>query len=362
MNIYLLNLLSGACDNVNILRIILFIKNIINYAFILIPMGLIVMLSLDMAKNVVSDDESIQKKNFMMFIKRCIYVICLFSVPSFVNLVISLVDDNDLYDLDNYKKCINVTSLRIDNLVMANKSNCLDDYEWDSLNSICIYVGEKSKMPDKFGIVFKREKRDVNSRYFGGVSGSSRSTTMMEYTQGNSSWGSHSFCSGNSTMSSAGCGATAIANIATGYSNTNRNVTPDDVRKYICDHNLKTGHSGLGHSVPVNKGLMQEFGLNGEMTSLKNASRNYSESVASELKSWIDSGYGTIILVPGHYTAVDKGGCPSDKVFYYDGADLEDNGCMTMRQLWDLTWNRAGRCDKGVSCGWRVIYRYKRGV
>ena len=70
-----------ACTNVGVLKVIYFIKLLLNIAFIAVPIGLIVFGLIDFSKSVASGDEKDGKKNLNLFIKRLIYGALVFCVP-----------------------------------------------------------------------------------------------------------------------------------------------------------------------------------------------------------------------------------------------------------------------------------------
>lgn len=76
-----------------ILRIVSLIKTFLNVTFILLPIALIVFITIDFAKCVIANKEDEMKKNQSIAIKRIIYSIGLFFVPTIVNITIGLVDD-----------------------------------------------------------------------------------------------------------------------------------------------------------------------------------------------------------------------------------------------------------------------------
>lgn len=357
MNLFFLSLLlSSPCEDIGVLRVILFIKNLLNYLFTLIPFGVVLFLSIDFFKNVASSSEE-QKKNFTLFIKRCIYLVLVFLVPTIVSLVVGFFEEDIDNTIGSYSKCLEVTSENIEELVSKEKEGCLDDYEWDSLNNICVYVGGGWESIDT-----SKFKKDINPVVPRGDSDSKPSSnpgsrTMVTYSQRDSRWTNVGFCSGGKTIGGSGCGATALASIITGYGN-DPNATPKTVRDFLCDNKLHYS-GGLNHDTPVNSKLLDHFGLTGSIANISNKSSSYSESVASKLKEYIDNNYGVIMLVPGHFVAVDKGGCSADKVYYYDGTITSRNGCMTMRDLWNVTYNRWDRCTSNGRCGWEIVYLYK---
>ncbi len=87
---------TPACENPYILKIILFVSNFLEIFYYLIPIILIIMLSLDFSKNVIfADDQSLVQKNVQKAIKRIIYIIILFLVPSIVSAALDLVENSN---------------------------------------------------------------------------------------------------------------------------------------------------------------------------------------------------------------------------------------------------------------------------
>lgn len=94
------------CTEPSILKVILYIKIILQYACIIIPIGLILMIAVDFFKNVIAKDENEMKQNSKITIKRIIYTIAIFFVPTIVDLVVNIVNDSiESLNVD-YKSCI----------------------------------------------------------------------------------------------------------------------------------------------------------------------------------------------------------------------------------------------------------------
>ncbi|MBQ6494534.1 MAG: hypothetical protein IJI49_00870 [Bacilli bacterium] len=358
MNMFFLSLItSNPCEDIGVLRVILFIKSLLSYALTLIPFGIMLMISIDFFKNVVSSSEE-QKKNFIIFIRRCIYLIIIFLIPTIVSTVVNFFDE-DLEDtIGSYSKCLAVTSESIDLLVNEQKKECIDGYEWDDLNNICVYVGKDWDVID--GSQLNRRNTNTIPKNTSTIP-SSNGNLMKAYSQSDPSWKNYSYCYGknkkgkDSTIGTSGCGATAIASVVTGYGN-DHNATPKTVRDFLCNNNLH-GSGGLAHDVPVNSKLLNYFGLTGFRKNIYTGS-NYSESTANLIKSYIDSNHGIVMLIPGHYIALGKGGCGSDEVRFYSGSSSINNSCVTMKELWNKTYNWRNRCSDNGRCGWDIIYVY----
>ena len=93
------------CETSDILKILLFIDKLVDVAFVIIPIGLIVMLSLDIAKNVIASKEEDMSKNLSIFIKRIISCVALFLVPVMVDFVVGFVDDAVGGIASEYQSC-----------------------------------------------------------------------------------------------------------------------------------------------------------------------------------------------------------------------------------------------------------------
>lgn len=94
------------CTEPAILKVILYIQIIIDYAFVIVPIGLILMLGFDIAKNVMASNENDMQKNVKMAIKRIFYCIAMFFVPTIVNLVINVVDSSISNISTDYSSCL----------------------------------------------------------------------------------------------------------------------------------------------------------------------------------------------------------------------------------------------------------------
>ena len=112
------------CDNVGILNVFYFVKQLIKIIFIIIPAGSIIMLSYDLFKNVISNDEGSQKKNLAIFIRRIIVLVIVFLVPYIVDFVVNFIDNNLNDGSNNYLKCFNVSMDTINNQLKKDEKSC----------------------------------------------------------------------------------------------------------------------------------------------------------------------------------------------------------------------------------------------
>jgi len=105
-----LNILSvlDFCTEPSVLKVLLFIKTILKYVFVIVPIGVMLMTSFDLFKNVIAPKEDDMKKNVSIVIKRFIYCIVIFFVPTIVNLVLNIVNDT-LETSYSYLDCLENT-------------------------------------------------------------------------------------------------------------------------------------------------------------------------------------------------------------------------------------------------------------
>ena len=87
----MLFMVAAACESSTFLSVILFLKDILKVMFILVPIALILMSSIEITKIVMSGDT---KKSVSNLVVKCIACSTLFFVPLFVSLWIELIGVN----------------------------------------------------------------------------------------------------------------------------------------------------------------------------------------------------------------------------------------------------------------------------
>lgn len=118
---YLLNV----CQNPDILRIIFFARKILDIAFIIIPIGLIVFLIIDIYKMVISGEEKTIKQNQKMIINRIIFAILIFFVPTIVSFTMNLLSSVGFNS--EYTDCLeNANSETIESRIIELADNALE--------------------------------------------------------------------------------------------------------------------------------------------------------------------------------------------------------------------------------------------
>lgn len=111
MNNIILNFLIGGseitgfeCGGADILRIIKFAEKLLDIVFIMIPILLIIMISVDFAKNVIAGKVEDMQKNVTLVLKRILMTVALFLVPTIVEFVMLLLGEQGL----DFARCVDI--------------------------------------------------------------------------------------------------------------------------------------------------------------------------------------------------------------------------------------------------------------
>ena len=98
---------TSMCENASFLGTVLFIKNLIFIISIIIPIFLVVLLTLDLAKAVVSGDETQMKAAQNLAFKRILYALIIIVVPIIINAVFTTLGASGVDALDCYNNATN---------------------------------------------------------------------------------------------------------------------------------------------------------------------------------------------------------------------------------------------------------------
>lgn len=96
------------CENSTVLKVIYFINELMKIVFIIVPILLLLILSIDIGKCVIANNGDDMKKIFMGSLKKIISIVFMFLVPSIVDFLMILVGNFD----GPYTKCgLNASNL-----------------------------------------------------------------------------------------------------------------------------------------------------------------------------------------------------------------------------------------------------------
>ena len=112
---------STACIDGSLLNIMRLVRLVIKVLQIAVPVGLILMGTIDMAKSVIAGDEKKIKEAQKPFVKRIVAAIIVFLIPYIVNIAINLV----VSDASDWRNCWNTAGK--DDYNKINYNNDLKD-------------------------------------------------------------------------------------------------------------------------------------------------------------------------------------------------------------------------------------------
>ena len=356
-NIYFL-LTTNICENVPFLRILYFIEQLIKIVCFIIPMLLIVITTINLSKNIIANKEDEMTQNLRLVIKKIINCMIIFLIPGIVEFAINTLGN---FNVD-FKNCTKITLDKIEKQIKTNKAECeknQTDYEWNETNATCNLkiksTTQTTTNNNKSGITYSKSNTTNNTNNDTTTTNSEKKTTLGSFTYYGQADGWGNNCTSKSTMRSSGCGITAVAIVANAF-NT-REITPATVRDYLCKH----GHSGgaLDDKWLENKEFLNYLQLSSKKIISRNNEDKYKEYRAQLIKKSVDEGYGVILLIPGHFVTIGPNkSCKSNQVYLYDVGKKANNGCYTMKELWNKTHNYKGRCPS--KCGWRAAWVLKK--
>lgn len=346
-NINFLAYSISACEEIAVLRTVLFIKELLKIVTFTIPIILILMISLDFAKNIIANKDDDMRKNVQLVLKRLIYAVALFLVPTIVNFAIESLGNFDT----EYKECLNVTKESIEAQKIENEAKCTgDDYTWDETTFQCLI---KPTIPE-----FNNDEsktKSINSN-----NSTNNKGNLVYYNQGD--YKHVAFCHSGKTISSSGCGATSLSIIASSFSNKKYN--PKNVAKWLCNNGHTTG--ALPTTFFTKKKVLEHFDLSTTTLFLKssavyqgNAGKKYNSKEGNKILNAVKEGKGIILYIPGHYVAVGPNSkCSQNEVYLYDVGRRSNNGCYTPKNLFNKTYNYKDRCSNNGNCGWKAAWAY----
>ena len=96
-----------ACTNSGVLKTILFVETILKITLYIVPIGLILMVMIDLSKSVISSDENAMQKNLKLASKRIFSAVIFFLVPTISKFAVNLASDTAISD---YTTCLTNTN------------------------------------------------------------------------------------------------------------------------------------------------------------------------------------------------------------------------------------------------------------
>ena len=346
----MINILS-LCDEPEILKVFRLVKIALNIIRVAGPILLIVSLSLAYASAVASNDQDMVKKATMDGVKKIIAAILIFFVPSFVNIVFSLVTDDETYKtclqnatIENIETAYNLRSQYLMNEARDKKTYSAYMQALMSLKHISDgnvkaeyekELAEIKKIIDVKNLVEKVKRTKRMSDYkaameavedidddevreeleseleqiaatmqsaFSGYSSPGQVENLLGipyYNQCDQRWGNINYDTGGATFCSSSCGYTSLAMIVAGLSRSTT-VTPVTMVEQINGISLASGektHKGYGAASTgdlTNASVLSRYGITATTI----------PATIDSVMDAINSNKPVIILAPGHYIVV----------------------------------------------------------
>ena len=349
------------CDNIMFLKFFYFIRVLFDLVCFFVPIGLIIIISIDFGKNVIAGKEDEMRKNINIVIKRLIYAVCLFLVPIVVEFAINGIG---LFNVE-YSECFDVTEEVIESKVLEQKAKCTGNKRWSDVTYQC---EEKEVYENPNVVPDKAPKKTYVSNSSSGTSsgnpngGIGGAKNLIYYNQGD--YGHVSFCRSASTLQSSGCGAVSLAMMTSTF--VNKKYDPINVGSWLCSNGHDNG--GMDRSMLKKESMLEHFGLNLEILFERdssknqgNAGKNYDKNDGDKILNAVKEGKGIILYIPGHYLAVGPNEkCDNNQVYLYDVGKRANNGCYEPKTLWTKTYNYKNRCVEKGNCGWKSAYVYSK--
>ena len=307
--------LLDTCENPGILRLIFFGVLFRDIIFTLVPIGLILMLLIDLTKSVITDKESEQLKNLNLVSKRILYAVIIFLFPWVITAVMFLFKSAGLNIGTDYNLCI--------------KNAQSDNFDY--------YDGllEKEEEAERLKMEAERKKYAEDNSFNNVTPSTIQKVLENNISQFDQAWSSYPLCrnvsrGGNDyrTIGSAGCGFCAFTMILRSYGYSS--VTPIEIVEKTCS----LGYGRSGHAVPDDFiRLAKEYGLK-----TKYYDGVHSPARAAELfVPLLKEGKRLIVNMPGHYFSVL--GINSDGTLLVGDSSrhLNETGPYTMEKLFAVT-------------------------
>lgn len=242
-----------ACTNPDVLKVIFFIKQLLDIVFFIVPIGLIVMLGIDFFKNVSAAKEEDMKKNLSIAIKRLIYCVCIFFIPTVVNLLTKIISDSLEDTSINYAEClVNANSDKINQLIDTEAQTALEKAKSDKTMTSVLEaedaINKKSDKSEKETML--NELKTIKNEIINNSKKNQEDNTEVRPSVDGSSGSSSGSTSGGSSHLDSGTQGTYFAPVqgVTGYFGSTGSTAG-------CSNSVSHDLSGIASGTPIYAGM-----------------------------------------------------------------------------------------------------------
>ncbi len=373
----------GICDNGEILELFSVINTIILIIKIVVPIILIVSGMLAFMKAIKVGDEDLLTKSKKSLVNMCIAAICVFLVPTLVNVIVKVSSTEE----NNYIDCLNsATPENIDNAYLKQTESLLARADENmSLTDYYAAVAAASKIKDKdvkkeymdrldamYEIIQEELKAAEESSKYAGTDGTgggssydtsgTSSTDFPYYAQCDSRWSEKKYM--GTDLCHAGCGYTSLAMVLSGLKRDS-NITPSTVHDYVYGQKISnnTGGGAITDAALVDQRVASKYGVTIQKLFGRNDNDESSathQKESSLITNALNQGKLVVLLIPGHYIALGGNGT---NVVVHDPANKNNNGTYTIEQVYSKYKDYSKRCSSPKSgnkksCGFIYAVAY----
>ena len=287
-----------SCNTSGGLLVFYYIKIAANIIFIVTPIILLIMCTLDIFKGVTGDysKENVLSKAYNTILKRFIIAIIILILPMIVSSILSVTN------VGNYSECFN----------KATKANIEALEKQEKIQKELEIQAQKKKLEDKIKELNKKAMENAAAQIkafeekiknqlisiTNGVSGTIRNILNIPYyNQCDNRWGGITYDTGGATLCSSACGYTSLAMIVSGLSG-NSNINPytiiKDIRGIRDGGKTSRGYGAASTYELTSSAYLSKYGVKAI------------EISKAAITSSLNAGSPVIVLVPGHYLALSK--------------------------------------------------------
>jgi len=363
-------MILSVCNEPEFLEIVVILKQVINIIKIGAPLVLIVMLMVDVVKAVTAGNSDNISKSMKQMPSRLLAAAMIFLVPTVIDLVLNVVDEqidyatcitNANYDTisllyvdraDTYVAQAEASLKKVDLISARSFVNLLTDEELkESYNARLDKVEEIIKSRNKEEFLEPTPK----SKFENSAGNIEENTKYPYYNQGDSRWRSIKLPNGGTyDTNGCGCGYAALAMVLASLNN-DPTITPKTVVPYVI--NYSASKCAIADVTLYDSHIKSEYGVTPTVLFYRNTSLSHEQRKAKIVES-LKAKKPVVVLVPGHYIALFSMG--GDKILALDPARVQYNGVYTIDSLFDKFYNYVNRCNNGIGCGFMYAVSYSK--
>lgn len=363
----------GICDTGEVLETFSIVNTIVLIIKIVVPLILIVSGMITFLKAIKDKDDTLLVSAKKSLVTKCIAGICIFFVPTFVNILVRFGSTEE----NNYIDCLkNATVENINKAYLTEAKNLLsradENKDLDDYYAARVAAGkikdkdvrqEYMKKLDEMYEVMKKEMEEAekNTKPSGDTGGSTiggnnTGSSFPYYAQCDGRWGSKSYNGTN--LCKAGCGYTSLSMVLSGLKKDS-SITPSTVHDFIYGKGISynPGGGAITDAALVDSRVASKYGVSIQTL----FGRNYREDASTHKREMslitnaLNQGKLVVLLIPGHYIALGGNGT---NVIVHDPANSKNTGTYTIEQVYNKYKNYGKRCSNGTACGFIYAVAY----